>query len=92
MAIADMIPGLEAKALATLRENALRLQQTGTPRQRAEAEALMPAIDAELAERKAKAPAMTRARLVGKAVPKTVAKTSAKPRKASKASAKAKAG
>lgn len=88
MAIADMIPSLEAKALATLRDNALRLQQTGTPRQRAEAEALMPAIDAELADRKAKAPPPARARLVGKAGPKAPVK----PRKPSKAKVKAKAG
>lgn len=88
MAIADMIPGLEPKALATLRDNALRLQQTGTPRQKAEAEALMPAIDAELAERKAKAPAPTRARLVAK----TGVKAPAKPRKPAKAKASAKAG
>jgi hypothetical protein len=87
MAIADMIPGLEPKALATLRDNALRLQQTGTPRQRAEAEALMPAIDAELAERKAKAPPTARARLVAKAGPKAPAK----PRKPAKPRAKAKA-
>ena len=88
MAIADMIPGMESKALATLRDNALRLQQTGTPRQRADAEALMPVIEAEMAERKARAPAPARARLIAKA---GVGAKARAPRKPAKPKAKAKA-
>lgn len=89
MAIADMIPGMEPKALATLRDNALRLQQTGTPRQRADAEALMPVIEAEMAERKAKAPVAARARLVAKTGLAAKPAKPRAPRKPAKVKAKA---
>jgi hypothetical protein len=51
----DRVPGMTDEALGTLHANALRLVQSGTERQRASADALMPAIESELAERHAKA-------------------------------------
>ena len=51
----DRVPGMTDEALGTLHANALRLAQSGTERQRASADALMPAIELELAERHAKA-------------------------------------
>jgi hypothetical protein len=56
MAIDERIPGYSDKELASLNENVRRLAQTGTTQQRAEAERLMPLIDAEQATRKANAP------------------------------------
>jgi len=57
MAIDERIAGYSDKELGSLHDNVRRLAQTGSTAQRAEAERLMPLIDAELAERKAKAPA-----------------------------------
>ena len=51
----DRVPGMTDEALGTLHANALRLVQSGTERQRASADALMPAIESELAARHAKA-------------------------------------
>ncbi len=51
----DRVPGMTDDALSTLHANAVRLVQSGTERQRASAGALMPAIESELAERRAKA-------------------------------------
>lgn len=62
MRIAEMIPTLDNAALGNLRENALRLQAGGAGPKRHEAEALLPLIDAELAQRQAKKPAPARAR------------------------------
>ena len=56
MAMADLIPGMDDKALANLHSNALRLQESGAPKQQAQAAELLPLIDAELADRKAKLP------------------------------------
>ncbi|HEY0835497.1 MAG TPA: hypothetical protein VGE72_16460 [Azospirillum sp.] len=53
----DMVPKLPAMAedaLATLGANAERLVQSGTPKQRLAATALLPAIQAEIASRQAK--------------------------------------
>ena len=78
MSIDERIPGYSDKELATLRANAERLAVSGTVMQKAEAERLMPLVDAELAERKAKAPAK-----VSKAKSAKTAKTAkvaAKPR------------
>lgn len=47
------LPSLEDSALAALHENAERLEQTGTPDQKTAASALIPAIKAELADRRA---------------------------------------
>ncbi len=57
MAIDERIATYSDKELATLRENIARLGQAGSTPQRVEAERLMPLVDAELAERKARAPA-----------------------------------
>jgi hypothetical protein len=70
MSIDERIPGYSDKELATLRANAARLSASGNPRQRAEAERLLPLVDAELAGRKAKAP------------PKPVKKAAAKSKQA----------
>ena len=51
----DRVPGMTDDALGTLHANAVRLAQSGNERQRASAGALMPAIEAELADRRAKA-------------------------------------
>ena len=59
MAIDERIPGFSDKELGSFHDNVRRLAQTGSTAQRAEAERLMPLIDAELAERKAKAPVRT---------------------------------
>ena len=60
MAIADMLPTMDAKDLAALRTNAVRLQDGPSAgpaaKQQAAAAELLPLIDAELAERAANAP------------------------------------
>lgn len=56
MAIDERIPDYSDKELGSLHDNVQRLAQTGSTAQRAEAERLMPLIDAELAARKARAP------------------------------------
>lgn len=53
MDLITKIPALEDTALAALHSNAERLEQTGTSAQKAAATALMPAIEAELATRRA---------------------------------------
>ncbi|HLT01285.1 MAG TPA: hypothetical protein VK001_03865 [Geminicoccaceae bacterium] len=53
MDLAAKLPEMEDSALAVLRENAGRLEQSGTSAQKAAAAALMPALDAELAKRRA---------------------------------------
>jgi hypothetical protein len=76
MAIDERIAGYSDKELASLRDNVQRLSQSGTVQQRAEAERLMPLVDAELAERKAKAPVKApRATPVRKAKAKAAAKS-----------------
>jgi hypothetical protein len=50
------IPGMAAKELANLHANALRLLSAGASRMQAEAERLLPLIEAELQKRKAEAP------------------------------------
>lgn len=78
MAIDERIAGYSDKELASLNENVKRLAQSGSTPQRVEAERLMPLIDAELAERKARAPVRKTA------VSKAKAKAPAKPRKSKK--------
>lgn len=53
MDLVAKLPSMEAPALAVLRENAERLQHSGTGAQRSAAAALLPAIDVELANRQA---------------------------------------
>lgn len=56
MAVADMIPSLDDKALATLRLNAVRAETGESGPRREQAAILMPLIDAELAAREALKP------------------------------------
>ena len=53
MSMLEKLPELEAAALANLHANAVRLEQAGTPAQRASARKLLPSIEAELATRQA---------------------------------------
>ena len=46
------LPEMSDDALANLRTNAKRLQQSGTPAQRSEAAALLPALEAEIGARR----------------------------------------
>ncbi|MGE0046732.1 MAG: hypothetical protein AB7J28_02370 [Hyphomonadaceae bacterium] len=56
MSIDERIPTLNDAELTTLKANAERLLETGSPKQKNEAERLLPLIQSEQAERKAKAP------------------------------------
>jgi len=56
LSVIDLIPVLGDKELATLRSNATRLAETGDLARRTRAAEMIPLIDAELADRKAKAP------------------------------------
>ena len=68
MSIEERIPSLTDKELASLQENATRLALSGSAKQKADCERVLPLIDAELAERKARAPAPApRKGVVGKA-------------------------
>ncbi|MGC2201113.1 MAG: hypothetical protein WA633_13340 [Stellaceae bacterium] len=46
------LPEMSDDALANLRTNAKRLQQSGTPTQRSDAAALLPAVEAEIGARR----------------------------------------
>ena len=46
------LPEMSDDSLANLRTNAKRLEQSGTPGQRSEAAALLPAVEAEIAARR----------------------------------------
>ena len=46
------LPEMSDDALANLRTNARRLQQSGTPAQRSDAAALLPAVEAEIGARR----------------------------------------
>ncbi len=69
MSMIDQIPSLTDDGLTTLRANAMRLAESGAAKQQAAAQELLPAIEAEIAKRKAEKPAR----------PKPAART-AKPR------------
>jgi hypothetical protein len=56
MTIADKLPEMDDKDLVVLRANAVRLQEGSAPKQQAAAADLLPLIDAEMADRKAKLP------------------------------------
>jgi hypothetical protein len=75
MDLVAKLPSMEAPALAVLRENAERLQHTGTGAQRSAAAALLPAIDVELANRQA-------AKLAASAAKRAATKDAAKSAKA----------
>jgi hypothetical protein len=53
MSLVEKIPGMADAELNVLHANAVRLGQAGTPAQRSSAAAVLPAIEAELAARKA---------------------------------------
>lgn len=53
MSMVEKLPGMADDALRNLHANALRLGEAGSPQQRASAKELLPAIEAELAARKA---------------------------------------
>lgn len=53
MDVVERLPSLSDEALGNLRANAERLEQAGSPAQRASAAGLLPAIRAELAGRQA---------------------------------------
>jgi hypothetical protein len=67
MRIAEKLPSMTDKDLASLRTNAQRLGQSGTPQQQQEATRLLPLIDAELDGRKARTPPLQRLRRMKKA-------------------------
>ncbi|MBP7650927.1 MAG: hypothetical protein KBF34_11635 [Phenylobacterium sp.] len=56
MSMADLIPTLDDEGLANLRANAQRLEGSGVARQAEQASALLPLIEAELAERLSRVP------------------------------------
>ena len=66
MSIEDRIPSLTDKELASLQETAARLALSGSAKQKADCERVLPLIDAELAERKARAPAPAARKTVAK--------------------------
>ena len=53
MSLIDRLPGLADAELSNLHANAVRLGETGSAAQRASAEKLLPALEAELEGRKA---------------------------------------
>ena len=57
MDIAQKVPSLTDQQLAIMRANAERLGELGTRKQQGEAARLLPVIQAEIDERKARAPA-----------------------------------
>ena len=57
MAIDERITEFSDKELTALHDNIVRLAQSGSVKQQTEAQRLMPLVDAELAARKARAPA-----------------------------------
>ena len=61
MDMATRLPSLTEQQLATMLGNAERLNLAGTKKQKGEAARLMPLIQAEIDERKARAPAPVKA-------------------------------
>jgi len=74
MDLVAKLPAMEAAALANLHENAERLKQSGTNAQRNAATALLPAIEAELANRQAAKLAAAAAKRAAKGAAKAGAK------------------
>jgi hypothetical protein len=52
MDLLTKLPEMSDDALANLRTNAKRLQQSGTPAQQSDAAALLPAVEAEIGARR----------------------------------------
>lgn len=79
MDLVAKLPAMEAAALANLHENAERLKLSGTSAQRNAATALLPALEAELANRQAaKLAAAAAKRAAAKGAAKGTAKGAAK--------------
>jgi len=64
------LPEMSDDALANLRSNAKRLQDSGTPAQRSDAAALLPAVEAEIGARRLAKVKATRS-VAGKERPRT---------------------
>jgi len=62
MKILEMLPQLDADALATVHANALRLADQGSPKQKADASGVLPMIEAEQARRVAEGQPKAKAR------------------------------
>lgn len=65
MTLLDKLPGMTDEALGVLGNNAERLAQSGTARQQKEAQAVLPAIQAEITTRRQRKLADTPRRTVG---------------------------
>ena len=65
MDLITKLPGMSDDALTNLRTNAKRLQRSGTPVQRTDAAALLPAVEAEMGARR-----LARVKATRTAVPK----------------------
>ena len=95
--MAERLPTLDDKQLLILRDNARRLETTGVAKQQTAATELLPLIEAEIADRKAKAPPPVRKARVKKVAAATTAlepemsgpRAAAKPAPARKSRAKA---
>ena len=61
MDIAERLPSLTDQQLAIMRANAERLAEEGTNKQQAESARMLTLIEAEIADRKARAPAPVQA-------------------------------
>jgi hypothetical protein len=72
------LPDMSDDALANLRSNAKRLQQSGTPAQKSNAAALLPAVEAEIGARRLAKVRVTRS---AAAKPRTKAPRKARPAK-----------
>ena len=84
MDLLTKLPEMSDDALANLRTNAKRLQQSGTPAQRTDAAALLPAVEAEIGARRLAKVKATRS-VVRKDRPQAKRATKPKARTASEA-------
>lgn len=85
MDLVAKLPAMEDAALTVLHQNAQRLEHTGTKTQKSAAAALLPAIESELASRRA---AKLEAAKTKRAATKTKAAEAAKTRAAARPKAK----
>lgn len=80
MDLVTKLPAMADSALATLYENAERLEQSGTKAQRNAASALLPAIRTELENRRAAKLAAAKANREAAQAKRAAAKRAAKPK------------
>ena len=78
MDLVAKLPSMDEAALTVLQENALRLERTGTKAQKSAAAALLPALDDELAGRRAAKAAASTAKRAAATAKRTKAKRAAK--------------